>query len=92
MRRQPVVLLHDPLQIRCLQIGQTLVLEVEVKQRLAGYASRQPVGQTLPEEGGFAAAPHANDGHGFARHRWQARIARRKRRYRSRQRIRDQLP
>jgi len=47
-------------QIRRIDPGQTVVLEIHQKQGLPWFAARQKTGHALGEETGLAAAAHAN--------------------------------
>ena len=59
---QAEVFLDDHLEFVGGHLREPFVLEIEIQERVARCASLEAVGQALPEEGGLAAAPHADNG------------------------------
>jgi hypothetical protein len=63
---QAEVLLDDPLEFVGCHLREPFVLEVEIQERVPRGARLEPIGEALPQEGGLAAAPHADHGHRLA--------------------------
>jgi len=72
--------------------GEPFVLEVEIQEGVTRGASVETVAEALPEEGGLAAAPHADDGQRLALDAGQVDVPAGMRRHRRGERIGDLLP